>query len=76
MIVQFHVLQEHTETKEPRHEPLYTQEWGFITVGQTTTLAGVIYRVDSLEWIDQKAGVLKAVCLVVPSPATHTNRPI
>lgn len=68
MIVKFHVLQEHTETKETRHQPLFAQEWGFIAVGQTVTLAGVIYRVDILEWIDQKAGILKAVCLVVPGP--------
>lgn len=71
MIVKFYVLQEHTETKETRNELLFTQEWGFITVGQKVSLAGVIYRVDWLEWIDPAAEVLQAVCLVVPGPVTH-----
>lgn len=68
MIVKFHVLQEDTETKETRHQLLFTQEWGLIMCGQQITFAGTIYRVESTEWIDIKEGVLKVVCLEVPGP--------
>lgn len=67
MLVKFHVLQEDTDTGKTHEQPIYDQEWGLIMVGQQVNYAGTILRVNSLEWIDMKAGVLKAVCLEVPA---------
>jgi hypothetical protein len=55
-----------TTEPETYEQLLFTQEWGMLMTGQQINHAGTIYRVDKTEWINQKEGILKAVCLEVP----------
>lgn len=71
MKVKFHVLQRDDESGKTRHKFLFTDERSILMTGIPVTHAGTIYQVNSLEWIDQVAGVLKAVCLEVPGPNTQ-----
>jgi len=45
---------------------LFAEERSILMTGIPVTHAGTTYQVDSLEWINRRAGVLKAICLEVP----------
>lgn len=70
MIVKFYILQKHSETGKTRNKFLYKAEHEEMMVGKQITHLQTKYQVNSLEWEDDVAGVLKAVCLEIPA---HTK---
>lgn len=66
MKVKFYVLQRDDKTGKARNKFLFAEERSTLMCGIPVTHAGTAYQVDSLEWMNKKSGVLKAVCLVVP----------
>lgn len=68
MKVKFYVLQKNTETGKPREKYLFQSEHTEMFIDKQIVHKETKYQVKSLEWSDQVAGVLKAVCLVVPGP--------
>jgi hypothetical protein len=66
MTVKFYVLQKHTVTGKTRNKFLFAKEKSILMTGTPVTNAGQTYEVNSQEWINKRAGVLKALCLEVP----------
>lgn len=80
MKVKFYILQKHTETGKTREKYLFTEEREEMFIDKQIDYEDTKYQVKSLQWKYQAkplewegrvAGVLKAVCLVVPGPNTH-----
>jgi len=65
MIVKFYILQKHTESGKTRDKYLFKSEYKEMFIGKQFVQHETKYQVKSLEWEDQVAGVLKAVCLEV-----------
>jgi hypothetical protein len=55
--------------KPVEHRFLFVETFALLMTGQTFTSAGRSYQVTEMEWINQKAGTLKAVCIEVPATA-------
>jgi len=71
MIVKFYILQKHTVTGKTRDKYMFKAEHEEMMLDKQFEHQGTKYQVASLEWEDQVAGVLKAVCLEVPAPIIH-----
>lgn len=67
MTVKFYLLQIDTDTGKTSEKYLYKKQHDLMMVGKQIEYLQVKYQVNSLEWINQPAGVLKAVCLEVPA---------
>lgn len=65
MNVKFYIFQRNEKAGKTRQKFLFAEERSILMAGIPVPYAGQTYQVNSLEWIDRRAGVLKAVCLQV-----------
>lgn len=62
MNVQFFVLQQHSTNGKTREKRLFSQNRSFIQTGESFFLAGVSYKIATLQWENNPEEFLKAVC--------------
>lgn len=67
MIIKFYILQKHTGSGKTREKYLFRSEHEEMFIDKQIIHQETKYQVKSLEWENQVAGVLKAVCLEIPA---------
>ena len=72
MLVTFVALQ--TNGNETREKKLFTENYALIYKGKKIKANGQKFQIDRLEWTNQQAGEIKAICLESVHPYKKQNQ--